>query len=188
MPEFEWDEAKRQANIAKHGIDFLRIQQMFDGRPLWVVDTERHGEPRTISIGLLHDHVYTVVTTRRSSRIGSSPHGGQVTMSEPNIVRYTVEELDEMIRRGEDQTDWERVRNMTDEEIEANIDREDEGYFDLSTGYRSSGIPVPRQPGGPLVEPDVLAWFREHHPGDYEAKINTVLREFVAGQDERQAS
>ena len=26
---FEWDEAKRKANIAKHGIDFLDVPEMF---------------------------------------------------------------------------------------------------------------------------------------------------------------
>lgn len=30
---FEWDEAKREANLAKHGIDFEDVRQVFDGRP-----------------------------------------------------------------------------------------------------------------------------------------------------------
>ena len=29
--EFEWDEAKRQANILKHGIDFEDAKTIFDG-------------------------------------------------------------------------------------------------------------------------------------------------------------
>ena len=32
--EFEWDEDKRQSNIAKHGIDFDRAATLFDGRLL----------------------------------------------------------------------------------------------------------------------------------------------------------
>jgi len=28
---FEWDEAKRHANIAKHGVDFLDAPEMFEG-------------------------------------------------------------------------------------------------------------------------------------------------------------
>jgi hypothetical protein len=39
-------------------------------------------------------------------------------MNEENIKRYTAEELQEMIRRGEDQTDWAKVDAMTEEEIE----------------------------------------------------------------------
>ena len=38
-----------------------------------------------------------------------------MTTRKENIVRYTAEEIDEMLARGEDQTDWERVRNMTEE-------------------------------------------------------------------------
>lgn len=28
---YEWDEAKRQSNIQKHGIDFVGIEKAFDG-------------------------------------------------------------------------------------------------------------------------------------------------------------
>jgi uncharacterized DUF497 family protein len=31
--QFEWDEAKRVANAAKHGIDFRTAIELFDGRP-----------------------------------------------------------------------------------------------------------------------------------------------------------
>ncbi len=48
------------------------------------------------------------------------------------VVRYTAEEMEEMVRRGESQTDWDRVRALTDEEIEASIDFEDEATFDFS--------------------------------------------------------
>ena len=34
------------------------------------------------------------------------------------IVRYTAEEIDAMIARGEDRTDWERVNALTAEEID----------------------------------------------------------------------
>ena len=51
------------------------------------------------------------------------------------VVSYTAEEIDELIARGEDRTDWERVRNMTDEEAEAAIDHEEEGEFDWDAAY-----------------------------------------------------
>jgi hypothetical protein len=34
------------------------------------------------------------------------------------VKRYTSEELAAMRRRGEDQTDWERVESVTDDEVE----------------------------------------------------------------------
>jgi hypothetical protein len=40
------------------------------------------------------------------------------------IVHYTAEELDAMIARGESQTDWNRVRQMTDQEIESSADKD----------------------------------------------------------------
>ena len=49
-----------------------------------------------------------------------------------NIVTYTDDELKEMIARGESETDWDYVRSLTYEEIEASIDFEDEGEFDFS--------------------------------------------------------
>jgi len=59
------------------------------------------------------------------------------------IVRYTASEIDDMLRRGEDQTDWPRVDAMTEEELEASIDHEEEGEFDWSTVQ--VGIPGPKQ-------------------------------------------
>lgn len=60
-----------------------------------------------------------------------------------HIVRYTADELDEMLLRGEDQSDWPRVRAMTEEELEASIDAEDEGEFDWSRVQ--VGIPGPKR-------------------------------------------
>ncbi len=39
-------------------------------------------------------------------------------MSGENIGRYSSDEIEAMIARGEDRTDWKRVMAMTDEEIE----------------------------------------------------------------------
>ncbi len=48
-------------------------------------------------------------------------------------VRYTAAELDDMLGRGEDQTDFARVDAMTEEELEASIDKDEEGEFDWGT-------------------------------------------------------
>ena len=39
---FEWDEAKRKANIAKHGLDFLDVLEMFGS--LMLVGPDRAGK------------------------------------------------------------------------------------------------------------------------------------------------
>ena len=44
--EFEWDEAKNEANLAKHGIDFDDAIKLFTNRILERVDNRRdYGEP-----------------------------------------------------------------------------------------------------------------------------------------------
>jgi uncharacterized protein len=67
--EFEWDEAKRESNIGKHGIDFYRILDLFDGRPVQRIDHERAGELRTLTVGMVGDVAYAVVSTRRGGKI-----------------------------------------------------------------------------------------------------------------------
>jgi hypothetical protein len=50
-----------------------------------------------------------------------------------HIVQYTKQQLDDMIAHGEDRTDWARVDAMTEEELEASIDWDEEGETDWST-------------------------------------------------------
>lgn len=101
------------------------------------------------------------------------------------IVSYTASELAEMRRRGEGKTDWKKVRALTDEEIEASIDFEDEGEFDLSTARATSGFPRFDPKPNPVLKPDVVAWFQKRGP-DYESKIDAVLRAYIAEHQEQE--
>lgn len=101
-----------------------------------------------------------------------------------HIVRYTAAELDEMLRRGEDLTDWAKVDAMTEEELEASIDFEEEGVPDYRTVWL--GIPTPGQMVYLPMEPDVADWFRADGPG-YPERINTVLRDYVDTERKKQA-
>lgn len=62
--QFEWNPAKNQENIRKHGIDFSDIPAVFASPMLIAVD-DRHdyGEERWVGIGLLVDIVVVVVWT-----------------------------------------------------------------------------------------------------------------------------
>jgi len=51
----EWDESKRQANLAKHHIDFPDAKRIFDGAVFERSD-RRHGEDRIFAIGLMGRH------------------------------------------------------------------------------------------------------------------------------------
>ena len=52
--DFEWDEAKRQANIRKHGIDFLDAVLVFgSGTIEWIDDREDYDEEGWLRWGRL---------------------------------------------------------------------------------------------------------------------------------------
>jgi uncharacterized protein (DUF4415 family) len=97
-----------------------------------------------------------------------------------HIVRFTAQEIDERIARGEDLSDWEFVRNLTPEEIEANIDEEEEGTFDLSKGYAGlpAGIGTPKKQLTVRLDTDVVEWFKSQGKG-YQTRMNAVLRQYM---------
>lgn len=73
--EYEWDEAKRVANLRKHGIDFTDVPTVFDGDILTVEDDRSsYGEQRFVTFGLLQGRVIAVVHVEReeSTRIISA--------------------------------------------------------------------------------------------------------------------
>ena len=64
---FEWDEVKREANLVKHGVDFVDAVEVF-ADPLRVerVDDRReYAEERRQVVGTVHGHVLFVVYTLR---------------------------------------------------------------------------------------------------------------------------
>ena len=95
------------------------------------------------------------------------------------IVRYKTAELDAMRARGEDQTDWARIDAMTEEELEASIDHEEEGEIDWST--LQVGIPGPKQQLTVRLDRDVVDWFKAQGRG-YQTRMDAVLRGYVEAQ------
>jgi uncharacterized DUF497 family protein len=64
MTRFIWDEAKRFANIEKHGIDFADVPSMFDGDVITFEDQRSdYGETRYITLGLMKSRVLVVAHT-----------------------------------------------------------------------------------------------------------------------------
>jgi uncharacterized DUF497 family protein len=62
--QFEWDERKRLANLAKHGLDFLDADLIFRGA-LYSYPSERRGEDRWVTVGLLDGREVALVWTAR---------------------------------------------------------------------------------------------------------------------------
>lgn len=65
--EFEWDDAKAEANLEKHGIDFEDAIGIFEG-PILEVRSDQKGEERWKAIGMLEGLEITVVYTLREGR------------------------------------------------------------------------------------------------------------------------
>jgi uncharacterized protein len=70
MRQFDWDPAKNESNIAKHGVGFETAKHIFDGPVLTFVDDRKsYGEMRTCSLGKVGDSVVLVVIhTERSGK------------------------------------------------------------------------------------------------------------------------
>ena len=67
---YGWDENKREANIAKHGVDFAHAE-WFDWSLAFIVPDARrnYGEPRYIAFGPINGRLHAMVFTTRSSTI-----------------------------------------------------------------------------------------------------------------------
>ena len=93
-----------------------------------------------------------------------------------SISRYTAEELEEMRAAGLSKTNWARVDAMTEEELEASIDHDEEGEFDWSNVMTE--IPGPKQQLTVRFDADIIEWFKAQGAG-YQTRMNAVLRSYV---------
>lgn len=75
--EFEWDETKRLANIAKHGFDFIDAVELFEGEYRLAPGKTVKGEERWLAVGkiaglravvafTLRGEVIRIISVRRS--------------------------------------------------------------------------------------------------------------------------
>ncbi len=68
--KFSWDEPKRQANLAKHGLDFADARKVFAGPMVLFEDTRiDYGEQRMIGVGFLDYLVVLIVHVENEETI-----------------------------------------------------------------------------------------------------------------------
>ena len=78
-------------------------------------------------------------------------------------------------RTGIDRTDWERVKAMTEEEIESNAASDPDNPI-ITDFSKAVIVQRPKKESIHLrVDADVLDWFRSNGPG-YLTYMNSVLR------------
>ncbi len=68
-PVFEFDPAKSRANERKHGISFVRAQDLWDDPDLLRVQARAQCERRYVFLGRLDDRVWAAIATYRQGAI-----------------------------------------------------------------------------------------------------------------------
>ena len=97
-------------------------------------------------------------------------------MNEKNIIKRSAKDL----KRG--RTDFERLRAMTDEEIEAAaLADEDAVPIDIDWSDAEFIIPPVKKPVNIRLDEDILDFFKAQGAG-YQTRINAVLRHYVEHQ------
>ncbi len=66
---FEFDAAKSKSNKAKHGIDFVQAQALWDDPYLLEIPAKTADEPRYLVVGILDQKHWSAVITYRDGNI-----------------------------------------------------------------------------------------------------------------------
>ena len=67
-PQFEYDPAKSEANLEKHGIDFKDVQELWDNYVV-TFPVRSKGEARYMALGRMFGEYWTVIVTPREDAI-----------------------------------------------------------------------------------------------------------------------
>ena len=104
-----------------------------------------------------------------------------------NITRYTSEEIKEMPLQAH-AVDWDRIKNLTDEEITQAITEDpDAAPVWTSELLRQATLVVPED-GKKLqitikLNPRTLEWFKRQGSKGYQSRINAVLDAYVSAME-----
>jgi len=69
MISFEFDEAKSQANLQKHNIDFIKAQLLWNDPKLLEIPAKTEDETRYLIIGVIDNKHWSAVITYRDTNI-----------------------------------------------------------------------------------------------------------------------
>jgi uncharacterized DUF497 family protein/uncharacterized protein (DUF4415 family) len=169
--EFEWDPAKAEANLRKHGVslDFATGVFFDPHRIEQPEDCDYDGEIREQVIGLVQGFVLFVVFTVRFDTIRI------ISATNTGMVRFRY--------------DPDNPPTMTEEQLQTLRDLRDED-IDLSemperlTGWRRVSDLVPdenKQQVTLRLDADLLAYFKSTGKR-YQSRINAVLRAYMLAQ------
>ena len=69
MITFEFNEQKSQANLLKHGINFIDAQVLWNDPRLLEIPAKTEDEPRYLLVGLISEKHWSAVITYRNANI-----------------------------------------------------------------------------------------------------------------------
>ena len=69
MITFEFDEAKSQSNLLKHGISFTDAQALWSDPSLLEIPAKTEDEPRYLMIGLINEKHWSAVIAYRGTNV-----------------------------------------------------------------------------------------------------------------------
>jgi uncharacterized DUF497 family protein len=66
---FEFDPNKSESNTQKHGIDFIKIQELWNDPDRVEIPARMEDEPRFLNIGKIENDIWSVIITYREDQI-----------------------------------------------------------------------------------------------------------------------
>lgn len=69
MITFEFDQTKSQANLLKHGINFIDAQTLWNDPSLLEIPAKIEDEPRYLMIGLIQNKHWSAIITYRGLNV-----------------------------------------------------------------------------------------------------------------------
>ena len=102
-------------------------------------------------------------------------------MSEKHIRPYSKAELEAVIARGEDRTDWARVDGLSEDEIDNAARQDPDSFVGDAAFWQAAELLYPKAGKERVtlrLDADVLDWFRSAGPG-YQTRINALRRAFI---------
>ena len=91
---------------------------------------------------------------------------------------HIIEHPDGHLERRKSMTDLKRLRELTDEEIDASIKNDPDWSEDWNWGDAVLVIPPKKKPISIRVDEDVLDYFKAEGAG-YQRRMNAVLRSYM---------
>lgn len=133
-------------------------------------------------------------TGKRSAAKGKRASSSKKTSTSKKGARDNalLHSMAEPLRRGRARrTNWDLVRNMSDDDIRAGIVRDPDSAPELDAAwFARAQVREPRSPKQAIsfrVDPDVLEYFRSESP-QYQSRMHEVLRAYVDHQRAKKAA